>query len=132
MADYDIGYGKPPRHTQFKPGQSGNPKGKPRGAKGLKAELREELDERVPIPMPDGKQKRVTKRRLVIKTLVAKAAKGSVPAADKLIALMIKAEGLEDERPPERRLSETDELILRRFLGEDGTEGAAPWDAPDE
>ena len=132
MADYEIGYGKPPRHTQFKPGQSGNPKGKPRGAKGLKEELREELDERVPIPMPDGKQKRVTKRRLVIKTLVAKAAKGSVAAADKLIALMIKAEGLEDERLPPRRLSETDELILQRFLGEEERDGGGVREYSDE
>src|SRR5215213_6143909 len=29
-ASYEVGYRKPPRHTQFKPGQSGNPKGRPR------------------------------------------------------------------------------------------------------
>lgn len=27
--DYEVGYRKPPRHSQFKPGQSGNPKGRP-------------------------------------------------------------------------------------------------------
>ncbi len=27
--DDDIGFGKPPKHTQFKPGQSGNPAGRP-------------------------------------------------------------------------------------------------------
>ncbi len=31
-----VGYGRPPRHTRFKPGQSGNRKGRPRGAKGQK------------------------------------------------------------------------------------------------
>ena len=29
--DYEVGYGRPPGHTQFKPGQSGNPKGRPKG-----------------------------------------------------------------------------------------------------
>lgn len=32
-ADYEVGYGKPPKATRFKPGQSGNPKGRPKGAK---------------------------------------------------------------------------------------------------
>ena len=27
---YEVGYGKPPKHTQFKKGQSGNPKGRPK------------------------------------------------------------------------------------------------------
>jgi hypothetical protein len=34
---YEVGYGKPPRHSRFKPGRSGNPKGRPKGAMGCKA-----------------------------------------------------------------------------------------------
>jgi hypothetical protein len=116
--DESGGYGKPPRAHQFKPGQSGNPRGRPKGAKGLKAELRAELDEFVTITV-EGKSRRIRKRRLVIKALAAKAAKGHVAAADKLLSLVIQAEGFEDERPARKPLTETDNLILRQFLGEE-------------
>jgi hypothetical protein len=45
----DVGYCKPPRSTRFKPRQSGNPRGRPPGARGLRAELQAELGERLPI-----------------------------------------------------------------------------------
>ena len=32
---YAVGWGKPPRHTRFKKGQSGNPKGRPPGSKNM-------------------------------------------------------------------------------------------------
>ena len=41
--DYEIGYGRPPKQTRFKPGQSGNPKGRPRGRKNVHTILEETL-----------------------------------------------------------------------------------------
>src|SRR5215210_7161924 len=37
--DYEVGYGRPPRHTQFKPGETGNRAGRPPGAKGKHNQL---------------------------------------------------------------------------------------------
>jgi hypothetical protein len=127
--DDEVGYGKPPKHGQFKPGTSANPRGRPRGALGLKAELKAELDEFVTITV-DGKPKRIRKRRLVIKALAAKAAKGNVAAADKLLSLVIQAEGFEDERPIQKALTDTDNLILSQFL-KDGEEIPTPEPDPD-
>jgi len=131
MADYPVGYGKPPKHSQFQRGESGNPKGRPKASKGLKTELREELGELVSVTI-DGKTRRVSKRRLVIKALAAKAAKGNVPAADKLLSLVIQAEGFEDQRPAARQLSDTDRSILQRLLGEEEPSAGADGEQPDE
>ena len=110
-SDYDVGYGKPPKHTRFKPGQSGNPRGKPKGSKGLKTDLREEMAERVTIK-ENGKRIKVTKQRLMIKALAKKAANGDVKAAGQLVSLTIQSFGLEDRREGKSELSKHDQALL--------------------
>src|SRR5215471_1079459 len=66
-AEYRVGRGKPPLHTRFKKGQSGNPRG-PR-AKNLPALLVEALGEPV-ILTTNGRRRQITKREAVIAQLV--------------------------------------------------------------
>ena len=73
--DYEVGYGKPPKGTQFKPGQSGNPRGRPKGTKNLKTDLMEELREKIVIREGDRPQK-VSKQRAMVKSVVNRAIKG--------------------------------------------------------
>ena len=63
--EYEVGYGKPPKSGQFKPGQSGNKKGRPKGRKNFETEFLEELYEKVPIK-ENGKETKVSKQRLVV------------------------------------------------------------------
>jgi Family of unknown function (DUF5681) len=72
---YDVGYGKPPNSTRFRKGQSGNPKGRPRGAKNFSTILAEELQQPV-VVRENGRQKAISKLRASIKQLVNKAASG--------------------------------------------------------
>jgi hypothetical protein len=73
--EYVVGYRRPPRATQFKPGQSGNPNGRPKGAKNFATALRTELDARVTIT-ENGKRRTVSKREVIAKQVVNKAAAG--------------------------------------------------------
>ena len=80
-----IGYAKPPMAKRFKPGQSGNPKGRPKGSRGFAAELTEELGETIRVS-ENGKVKKLSKQRAMIKSLVAKAAKGDPKAIQIVLA----------------------------------------------
>jgi hypothetical protein len=42
-----VGYRRPPEHRRFKPGQSGNPKGRPKGTRNFKTDLKSTL--KIPV-----------------------------------------------------------------------------------
>jgi hypothetical protein len=81
---YEVGFGKPPRSPQFKPGQSGNPAGRPRGAKNFATAIEQELDARVTIT-ENGRRRRISKREVIAKHLVNKAAGGDLKAIPLLL-----------------------------------------------
>jgi len=121
--DYDVGYGKPPVHTQFRPGQSGNSQGRPKGSKNLKTDLLEELSERMKVT-EGGRERHLSKQRALIKAQVARGIKGNDRAAAKILDLYLKVFGIEDlddaaEKPPsqeEREVLEVLEARIRRKL----------------
>ena len=83
---YEVGFQRPPRHTQFRKGTSGNPKGRPRDSKNLATELEEALGEKVAI-VENGRRRKITKRCAMIKQLVNKAASGDLRASRQLTDL---------------------------------------------
>ena len=90
--DYEadaVGYKHPPRAHQFRPGQSGNPSGRPKGARNFRSELREELSEVVTVR--DGEREiQVSKQRALIKSLVAAAIEGNQRAAASVLAICVR------------------------------------------
>jgi hypothetical protein len=83
---YEVGYGRPPKAHQFKPGQSGNPKGKSKGSRNFKTDVKAVLKEPVKITR-DGKAKRVSTQLASLMRLREKALSGDARALDRLLAL---------------------------------------------
>ena len=77
--DYPIGFGRPPRKSRFQPGQSGNPRGRPKSARNFATAFASELNDAVTVT-EDGKRRRITKRQVIAKQLVNKAAAGDLRA----------------------------------------------------
>jgi hypothetical protein len=86
--DYAVGYGRPPVHTRFKPGQSGNPKGRRKGSKSPKALLEEALARPITI-MEGGRRRTITQGQALIMAQMAQALKGDLRAANSIFKLMI-------------------------------------------
>ena len=123
--DYEVGYGRPPPHTRFKPGQSGNPKGRARGARDVKTlleeALRQEFLEKVTV-VEGGKRRTMTKLQVIVKTNANKAAKGEGRPLRELLALAQRL-GLLEGPPPTTEavaaaapFSAEDQAIVDRFL----------------
>jgi hypothetical protein len=77
--DDKVGFGKPPKHTQFQPGRSGNPSGKSKGHRSIANELRDILSEEITVG-DSGSIKRITKQRALASALVTAAIGGDFRA----------------------------------------------------
>jgi len=114
MSDYDVGFGKPPKHSQFQKGKSGNPNGRPKGVKNIATDIKEELEEFVHIT-EGGKTYTVTKQRALIKALLAKASKGDVRAAQTLLSLKAGVDHSDQENNKEAWFTEDDMEVINHM-----------------
>lgn len=112
---YEVGYGKPPREHQFPPGQSGNPRGRKKGSRGLKTDLHAELSSVLTISI-NKQPVSGTKQRLMLKSLATRAAAGDVRASALLLPLIMQIFGIEDRGQDRRQLSRQDQAILDELL----------------
>jgi hypothetical protein len=110
----EVGYKKPPKNSQFQPGQSGNPKGRPKGVKNLSTDLEEEL-EKIVVVHEGNETLKVTKQRAMLKSLFAKAMKGDVRASSALITLILGLEQSKLQKTSAESLAEDDLEILEAF-----------------
>ena len=106
VREYQVGYGRPPLHTRFKPGCSGNPTGRPKSAKSLEAFVSKALDEPVMV-QESGRRRSITKREAIAKQLVNKAASGDLRVW-KMLNDMMTSDEWKEENPPNSELQRSD------------------------
>jgi uncharacterized protein DUF5681 len=112
--DYQVGYGKPPLHTRFKQGRSGNPRGRSRDEKNLSTLLNEALNEPVVVTENSG-LKRISKRQAAFKQLVNEAAKGNWRALKLLVDILQDIERRAEPQTQESSFSLADEKVIAQW-----------------
>jgi hypothetical protein len=113
--DYEVGYGKPPRDTRFKEGQSGNPRGRPPGLKNLKTLLSEALNEPV-VVAENGGHRKITKRQAIITQLVNRSATADLRAIKILLDMLRDIEGQTEPASPETAaFTAADEKVIEQL-----------------
>ena len=127
--DYEVGYGKPPRHTRFELGRSGNPRGRPGnprgrpgGSKNLLTLLNETLKEPV-IVVENGRRRKIAKRQAIITQLVNRSAKADLKAIQILLTMLRDIEGRADPGSANpAAFTESDQQIIKRIRARLGGE----------
>ncbi len=118
--NYKVGYGKPPKHSRFQPGHSGNPRGKPAGARHPATILKQTLLEKVVVKQ-SGREITTTKLQVFIAQIINDAMRAEYFS----VRLLFRHAGLglklsEAIREQDGGISpEAGDLILRALLGED-------------
>jgi hypothetical protein len=111
-----VGYCNPPEHRRFKTGQSGNPRGRPKGALNMATVLERTLREKVVIN-ENGTRKTITKLQAALKQLTNKAASGELKALQLLATLVRSAEERAlQAAAPNSSLEEVDERVVLGML----------------
>lgn len=112
-----VGYGRPPRHTRFQKGQSGNPHGRPKGALNLATALERALKQPV-VVNENGRRHVITKFEASLTQLVNQAASGDARAIALVLHMVQVVEGrFEAHTAAVKTLPEADRHVMTRILG---------------
>lgn len=90
----ETGYCNPPKENRFKPGQSGNPSGRPKGSKNLDTIFMEALDTKI-VVKENGKTYKKSAKEVIIKRIVHNAVAGDFKSS---IFLFNRVEKIEDKK----------------------------------
>jgi Family of unknown function (DUF5681) len=116
-ADYAVGYGRPPRATQFASGKSGNPKGRPKGSRTVGAILQDILRQKIAVT-ENGKTRRLAALEVMLRRLVNDAMRSDAKAMKLLLALVDRYADTTEAKVQLGELLAEDQMILAQYLRE--------------
>ena len=109
-----VGYRRPPAQAQFRPGRSGNPKGRPKKIRTFRQDLEEELRTIISIRIND-QEVEVTKQRAIAMALVGRAMKAEARAMSSILELIVQ----DEEDPNVGTVSPTEASILAEYVNQE-------------
>ena len=110
--DEGVGYKRPPKTFQFTPGRSGNPKGRPKGAKSEATMLQALLQQRIGLN-ERGKTRRITLHEAILRRIAEDCLKGNTKSA---AFLLNRYHAMSAGEPEEAGLSEDEKTVLETYL----------------
>ena len=129
IGDYEVGYGRTPVATRFKPGNNCNPRGRPKKRKTVGQLIDEALNTKVRITV-DGKSKIMTKLDIVIHNLVNAASRSDSKAIYTLLNLRAHYQDSTETTVNPSELSASDRKIIEQFLANASLDDNAPDQPP--
>jgi len=113
---YDVGYKKPPKATQFQKGNSGNPRGRPKGGRNLASLAKRVSDRKITI-QENGRTRRISAGEAVLMKIFNKALAGDAPSQRLALSLLTTAQS-DGALAPTLFQSDGDRALLRQALEE--------------
>lgn len=95
--DYEVGYGKPPKASQFKKGQSGNPAGRKKGSRSHSEILAKAMNKKVTV-MVNGRNRTMSMIEVAFTQQMKKAAEGDRHAVKLMMGLLNEANDRDEAR----------------------------------
>jgi hypothetical protein len=111
---YEVGYRKPPLHSRFRPGQSGNPAGRRKGVRNLATDVRRTLAAPVTVKEGDLRRKKSTQEGMLLK--LREKALGGDPSSMKVLVELAKLFNNDATESGLSQLLADDQAILDGFL----------------
>lgn len=124
---YAVGYGRPPLHSRFKPGQSGNTKGRQKQSRNMRTVLQQVLSEDMQI-RESGRVRRMPAFEALVRTTLNRAFKGDPKAMASLLVLVKHCGyGADHDAPAAELLSGTDfKAIINEYMDRNVPEPQMP------
>jgi len=124
MTGDGVGYGRPPKHSQFKPGTSGNASGRPKGRISFARLLEKQLDARMTATI-GGRTKTITRREALIYGFVGDALKDKDRVRKHMIDLLLILEAQSQPATADAGSDVRDDAIIKNLLQRYGVDPAS-------
>jgi hypothetical protein len=131
LPGYDIGYGRPPKKGQFRPGQSGNPTGRRKASPTIGVRLQELMNSKITVT-ENGRSRRISRLDVMLRQLTNDAMRGDKRAFKLLMEFLHRYDAAVEGTVRSEEMASEDLEILSDYLRKIGSSNSGSKDSSDE